>query len=80
MKIKMFTIISMVLEVIVVMGLFLPYLSGLGESIWQLFGNAFAIVGVTVSVIGFLGSLFKKYDLHYLVCGYYIGIHIYYFS
>ena len=80
MKKKMFTIISMVLEVVVVASLFFPYIAGAKSSIWQSFGNSFAIVGVTFSVVGFIGSLFKKNELNYLVCGYYIGIHIYNFS
>ena len=77
MKKKLFSIITMVLEVVVIAGLFFPYLAGENRSIWQSFGNAFAIVGVSFSVVGFLGSLFKKNELNYLACGYFLGIHIY---
>ena len=82
MKKKMFTIISLILDIVVVAGLFLPYMAGNKAtlSIWQLFGNAFAIAGVSFSVIGILGTIFNKNELNYLICGYYIGIHIYLFS
>ena len=74
---KIFSIIEIVLIIVMALGFFLPYFNSSSNTLIKSLGEAYTILGFIFVLIGIVGSIFKKNELSYIACGYFIGVHMY---
>ncbi len=76
-KDKILSIIEIILIIVMAVGFFMPYFNNSSNTLIKSLGEAYTIVGFVFVLVGIIGSIFRKNELSYIACGYFIGVHIY---
>ena len=78
-KSRLYSIINIVLFILIAVGYFLPYYNGSSENMIKSMSEAHMFVGLAILLIGLIGCIFNKKEMGYLVCGYFMGMHAYFY-